>query len=175
MRYPEKIYEQAKDLHVRNIVLYNVNNQIAYDSAGTNLLSKEEIVDAFLKGCVVNNNGSYTTPTGVNVDGDTATLVFDGGSSGGGMVVHFEISDGALISDKTVAEVAEAGKTMPISGSIKTTDGTSVLLTCMTIMVDDIYHLGFAHIYVVGGQETGLEFRVNSVIIEDDGVWKLNI
>lgn len=74
-----KIYENANDQHVRKVVLYEVTSGLAFDKAGTELLTKEQIVDAFLKGCVVENEGNYKTPTGVNVTDSGAELVFGSG------------------------------------------------------------------------------------------------
>lgn len=79
-----KLYENADDQHVRKVVLYEVDAGLAFDEAGTELLTKEEIIDAFLKGCVVENADNYKIPTGCNVTDTKAELVFGGEGSGSG-------------------------------------------------------------------------------------------
>ena len=57
----EKIYEQAKDLHVRGTIFYTSDNLLYTDPGLKVRATKEEVIDAFCKGTMIitipeNNN-----------------------------------------------------------------------------------------------------------------------
>lgn len=54
-----RIYEQAKDLHVRNNVVYgNTDNKIYYDAAYTDQVTQPDLEDAFIKGALLIDDGT---------------------------------------------------------------------------------------------------------------------
>ena len=70
----ERIYEDAKDLHVKAVKIYAIAKEqgdepTAYwDKEGLKALSRDEMEDAFIKGCVIvsENDGGYARPTSVS-------------------------------------------------------------------------------------------------------------
>lgn len=86
----DRIYEDLKDLHVRKVVLYlamvGEDTPVAYlcwDKEGTNKLTRDEVVEAFLKGCVICMENTeladvmYWIPCGCSVMGDAARVFID--------------------------------------------------------------------------------------------------
>lgn len=59
----EKIYEQAKDLHVRKVVIYGNASKAYADAEHTVQLKTSELKDAFLMGCVVDAGSGLVVPT----------------------------------------------------------------------------------------------------------------
>lgn len=62
----DRVFEQAKDLHVRAVYIYKkVSETNAYvDAACTIQFKTSELKDAFLKGAVINASGVLSKPVG---------------------------------------------------------------------------------------------------------------
>jgi len=62
----DKVYEQAKDVHVRNIYVYT-NGEDAYaysDAACEEKIAADVLSDLFIKGVIINDDGGLFKPTG---------------------------------------------------------------------------------------------------------------
>ena len=65
----EKVYEQAKDLHIRNFVVYGkaADSKLYYESNYTTQVGKEVAEDAFKKGSLlIVDDGKYFIPVALN-------------------------------------------------------------------------------------------------------------
>ena len=65
-----KIFEQAKDLHVRNIVVYgNEDKNLFYEASCENQVIEADLQDAFLKGCLLIKDGdNLFVPVSINAN-----------------------------------------------------------------------------------------------------------
>ena len=66
-----KIYEQLKDLHVRNYVVFGkaADNKIYYDAAYETQVTEADLKDAFLKGALlIDNAGEKLVPVSLNAN-----------------------------------------------------------------------------------------------------------
>ena len=53
------VYEDAKDIHVRNYILYpTADSYLSFDEAGTELIDCDTLMDLCLKGAIVNQSGT---------------------------------------------------------------------------------------------------------------------
>ena len=53
------VYEDAKDIHVRNYILYPAaDSHLSFDEAGTELIDCDTLMDLCLKGAIVNESGT---------------------------------------------------------------------------------------------------------------------
>lgn len=58
-----KVFQDAKDKNVSAVLIYaDSNNYACADAAGTVKLTKEELMDAFLKRAFIVSSGAYTVP-----------------------------------------------------------------------------------------------------------------
>lgn len=80
-----KIYEQSKDQHIRNYVVYTQSGKtnLYTDAACTagNELNKEQLVDIFNKGFVIAVGTKYYTPVALDAASAKATVTYLGGAS----------------------------------------------------------------------------------------------
>lgn len=80
-----KIFEQAKDLHVRNIVVYgnSEDNALYIDAEFTTQVKQVELEDAFMKGALLINDGTNIlvpfalTDNMVTTIGDSTNTVWE--------------------------------------------------------------------------------------------------
>lgn len=73
----EKIYEQAKDLHVRSLVVYGKasDHTLWADADFEAVLVAADVLDAFNKGMlVINDDDAMKRPVAVNADGEYVTV-----------------------------------------------------------------------------------------------------
>lgn len=76
----EKKFEQAKDLHVRNYVVYGkaADKKLYYDAAYTKQVSKADLEDAFNKGALLIVDGSNKLVPVVLVGNAVKTIIETG-------------------------------------------------------------------------------------------------
>lgn len=67
----DRIYQDSKDVYVSNNVIYYKNDGYAYvDKAKTTKIKTSELLDCFLKGCVIYlDEGEYAIPIGYKASG----------------------------------------------------------------------------------------------------------
>lgn len=71
----KKVFQDAKDKNVAAVLIYaDSNNYACADAAGTVKLTKEELMDAFLKRAFIVNSGTYTVPGEMTVADNYATI-----------------------------------------------------------------------------------------------------
>ena len=64
-----KIYEQAKDLHVRNYVVFGntIDDKLYYEAEFTNQVTQADLEDAFVKGALlIDDAGVKFVPVSLN-------------------------------------------------------------------------------------------------------------
>ena len=73
-----KVFEQAKDLHVRAIYIYKkASDTTAYvDEAYTVKFKTSELKDAFLKGAVINASGVLSKPVGYSEASNVGSVMY---------------------------------------------------------------------------------------------------
>lgn len=73
-----KIYEDAKDVHVRGILVYKKTSDTkAYsDSACTKQFTTSELKDAYLKGAVIDDAGVLYKPVALKIATGVATITY---------------------------------------------------------------------------------------------------
>lgn len=53
------VYEDAKDIHIRNYILYTTDDgYLSFDKTGTELIDCDTLMDLCLKGAIVNESGT---------------------------------------------------------------------------------------------------------------------
>lgn len=74
----DKIYEDAKDLHVRGIYIYKkANDDYAYsDSAKTEKIDSATLKDLFLKGAIIVDTGVYYQPVSYGIASTVGTITY---------------------------------------------------------------------------------------------------
>lgn len=81
-----KIFEQSKDLHVRNYVVYGnaSDNKLYYEATYTNQVTEADLVDAFVKGALLIDDGTNKlVPVSI---ADNTVKTIDGTSSSATLV-----------------------------------------------------------------------------------------
>lgn len=75
----EHLYEQSKDLHIRNYIVYadKSKNYVYADAACTTgkELTKDELIEAFKKNVLVKIGSDFYAPTQLDVDETYASLI----------------------------------------------------------------------------------------------------
>lgn len=73
-----KIYEDAKDLHVRAVYVYKKASETkAYKDEGcTEQFTASELKDAYLKGAVINVSGALYKPVALTIAANAATVTY---------------------------------------------------------------------------------------------------
>ena len=75
----DKIYEQSKDLHVRGTIFYpSSNKNLAYtDPDCEEKATKEEVIDAFVKGTmVISRDGHIYKPIDLDIREEYVTAMY---------------------------------------------------------------------------------------------------
>lgn len=74
----ERIYDQAKDVHVRGTYVYGkASDTAAYvDSACTVKYKTSELKEVFIKGAVINIAGTLYTPLSFSVTSDVGSVTY---------------------------------------------------------------------------------------------------
>lgn len=75
----EHLYEQSKDLHIRNYIVYadTTKNYVYADAACTTgkELTKDELIEAFKKNVLVKIGSDFYAPTQLDIDTTYASLI----------------------------------------------------------------------------------------------------
>ena len=75
----EHLYEQSKDLHIRNYLVYadTTKNYVSADAACTTgkELTKDELIEAFKKNVLVKIGSDFYAPTQLDIDTTYASLI----------------------------------------------------------------------------------------------------
>ena len=75
----EHLYEQSKDLHIRNYIVYadKSKNYVYADAACTTgkELTKDELIEAFKKNVLVKIGSDFYAPTQLDIDETYASLI----------------------------------------------------------------------------------------------------
>lgn len=75
----DHLYEQSKDLHIRNYVVYaeTSKNYVYADAACTTgkELTKDELIEAFKKNVLVKIGSDFYAPTQLDIDETYASLI----------------------------------------------------------------------------------------------------
>lgn len=96
MMNTSKIYQDLKDVHVSNVIVYtNGTDGKAYvDSSLSKQFASEDLKDAYEKGCLVkDSSGNYYTPVGYAVATGAASI-------------NYVVNDSNTLKLKTLAAVA---------------------------------------------------------------------
>lgn len=85
-----KIYDDASDKNVSAQLVYVDSNSYACsDAAATVKMTKDELMNAFLKRCFIAGTGSYMAPTKLVVETNYCSVVCAGlGSSGADITIY---------------------------------------------------------------------------------------
>ena len=96
----EKIYEQAKDLHVRGIIFYPNTEGIAGIGGIDNvrLATREEFIDAYVKGTmlIASNDGDICKPVSMYIEENYVAVSYQYASPGSGELGTHWISVGKI-------------------------------------------------------------------------------
>lgn len=77
----KKIYEDSKDLHVAATVLFaGEDNYLYLDEGLEHKVSKDDAVDSFNKGLLINTETGMVRPYIINIEDDYASIAYDDGT-----------------------------------------------------------------------------------------------